>query len=161
MSKPPGSPRLSSTGRASCSRGEDPQQAVGGDQVEIGHAASEQRVSLAEVVMNVQTRHHRGESFARLVHAEELGNGVAQCWTWSSSGEAGFAPSCCAARGRRPGGARHGRYPAGLSGAVWLTTWASFHPRFTASCTLVLRPCPPTGLCTCAASPASNTRRSR
>src|SRR6266542_1903354 len=47
-------------------------------------------------------------------------------WTWSSSGEAGFAPSCCAARGRRPGGARHGRYPAGLSGAVWLTTWASF-----------------------------------
>ena len=43
-------------------QGEDPQRAVGGDQVEIGHAASEQRVSLAEVVMNVQTGHHRGES---------------------------------------------------------------------------------------------------
>ena len=39
-------------------QGEDPQRAVGGDQVEIGHAASEQRVSLAEVVMNVQTGHH-------------------------------------------------------------------------------------------------------
>ena len=48
-------------------QGEDPQRAVGGDQVEIGHAASEQRVSLAEVVMNVQTEHHRGESSARLV----------------------------------------------------------------------------------------------
>ena len=30
-------------------------------------------------------------------------------------------------------------------GEVRLTTWASFHPRFTASCTPVLRPCPPTG----------------
>ncbi len=59
-------------------QGEDPQRAVGGDQVEIGHAASEQRVSLAEVVVNVQTGHHRGESFARLVHAEQLGYGVAQ-----------------------------------------------------------------------------------
>ena len=29
--------------------------------------------------MNVQTGHHRGESSARLVHAEELGNRVAQC----------------------------------------------------------------------------------
>ena len=38
-------PKLSSTGRASCSRRVDPQRAVGGDEVEIGHAASEQRVS--------------------------------------------------------------------------------------------------------------------
>ena len=29
--------------------------------------------------MNVQTEHHRGEASARLVRAEELGNGVAQC----------------------------------------------------------------------------------
>jgi hypothetical protein len=58
--------------------GEDPQRAVGGDEVEIGHAASEQRVSLAEVVMNVQTRQLRGESSSRLVHAEELGDGLAQ-----------------------------------------------------------------------------------
>ena len=42
-----------------------------------------------------------------------------------------------------------------------LTTWASFHPRFTASCTPVWRPWPPSGGCTCAASPASRTRASR
>jgi hypothetical protein len=42
----------------------DPQRAVGGDQIEIGHAASKQRVSLVEVVMNVQARHHRGISLA-------------------------------------------------------------------------------------------------
>jgi hypothetical protein len=35
-------------------QGEDTERAVCGDQVEIGHAASEQRVSLAEVVLNVQ-----------------------------------------------------------------------------------------------------------
>ena len=58
--------------------GEDPQRAVGGDQVEIGHAAPEQRVSGAEVVANVQTRHHRGPSLARLVHLHQLGNGLAQ-----------------------------------------------------------------------------------
>src|SRR5579871_5092428 len=39
---------------------EDPQRAVGGDQVEIGHSASEQWVSLAEVVMDAQARHLRG-----------------------------------------------------------------------------------------------------
>jgi hypothetical protein len=54
-------------------QGEDPQRAVGGDQVEVGHAASEQRVPLAEVVMNPQAGHLRGESSARLIHAEELG----------------------------------------------------------------------------------------
>ncbi len=59
-------------------QGEEPQRAVVGGEVEIGHAASEQRMSLAEIVMNVQTGHHRGESSARLVHAEELGHCVAQ-----------------------------------------------------------------------------------
>jgi hypothetical protein len=59
-------------------QGEDPHRAVGGDEVEVGHAAPEQRVPLAEVVVNVQTGHHRGELPARLVHAEQLGNGVAQ-----------------------------------------------------------------------------------
>ena len=59
-------------------QGEDPERAIGGDQVEIGHAASEQRVSLAEVVVDVQTEHHRREASARLVRHEELGNGVAQ-----------------------------------------------------------------------------------
>jgi hypothetical protein len=53
-------------------QGEDPQRAVGGDQVEIGHAASEQRVALAELVVDVEARHHPGVAPARLVHAEEL-----------------------------------------------------------------------------------------
>jgi hypothetical protein len=39
---------------------------------------------LTEVVMNVQTGHHRGISSARLVHAEEIGNRVAQCLRPSS-----------------------------------------------------------------------------
>src|SRR6185312_14223569 len=50
-------------------QGEDAQRAAGDDQVKIGHAAPKQRVSLAEIVMNAQTRHLRGQSFARLVHA--------------------------------------------------------------------------------------------
>jgi hypothetical protein len=58
--------------------GEDPQGTVAGDEVEIGHAASEQRMPRAEVVMNIQTGHHRGESSAGLVHGEQLGHGVAQ-----------------------------------------------------------------------------------
>src|SRR5215472_6765889 len=41
-------------------QGEYPQRAVGGDQLEIGHAAPEQRVSRTEVVVNVQTGDHRG-----------------------------------------------------------------------------------------------------
>src|SRR4029077_104381 len=40
---------------------EDPQRTGRGDQVEVGHAASEQRVPRAEVVMNVQTGHHPGD----------------------------------------------------------------------------------------------------
>jgi hypothetical protein len=59
-------------------QGEHAKRAVGGDQVQIGHAAPEQRVSLTEVVMNVQARHHPGEPFARLVHAQQLGDDVAQ-----------------------------------------------------------------------------------
>ncbi len=96
-------------------QGEDPQRAVGGDQVEIGHAAPEQRVSLAEVVMNVQAGHHRGEPLARLVHAQR-----ARTWCRARprcarrGGGARSAPSCCAARGQRPGGARRGRCPGGF-----------------------------------------------
>src|SRR5215468_5619172 len=59
-------------GPGAVQQGEYPQRAVGGDQVEIGHAAPEQWVSLTEVVTNVQTRHHRGEPLARLVHAQQL-----------------------------------------------------------------------------------------
>ena len=59
-------------------QGEKPHRPVCGEQVEIGHAATQQRVPLAEVVMNVQTGHHAGQPSARLVHAEELANDLAQ-----------------------------------------------------------------------------------
>ena len=97
-------------------KGEDPQRAVGGDQVEIGHAASEQRMSLAEIVMNVQTGHRRGESSARLVHAEELGHCVAECFR---------AVVCAAKRDRCHRVAQHAgsdRVALGMVGiqeAVW------------------------------------------
>ena len=78
MSTPPGAPRSSSTGRASCSRLEDPHRPFRGDQVEIGHAPSEQRVPLTEVVADVQAGHLPGDPSPRLVHAQELGHDVAQ-----------------------------------------------------------------------------------
>ena len=59
-------------------QGEDPQRAACGDQVEVGHAASKQRMSLAKVVMNIQTAHHCSQAAARLVAHQELGDGVAQ-----------------------------------------------------------------------------------
>ena len=37
-------------------------------------------MSLAEIVMNAQTGHHRGEPSARLVHAEELGHCLTKCF---------------------------------------------------------------------------------
>ena len=51
---------------------------LGGDEVEIGHAAPEQRVARAEVVVDVEAGHHRGEALARLVHAQQLGHDLAQ-----------------------------------------------------------------------------------
>ncbi len=33
---------------------------------------------VAKLVTDVQARHHRGESVARLFHAEQFGNGAAQ-----------------------------------------------------------------------------------
>ena len=51
---------------------------VGGVQVEVGHAPPEQRVSLAEVVVDVETGDHRGDAPARLVHAQQFGHGVAE-----------------------------------------------------------------------------------
>ena len=57
---------------------EDAQRAVGGDQVEIGHPASEQRVALAEVVVDAQAGHLRAEAPARLVHRQQLADGLAQ-----------------------------------------------------------------------------------
>ena len=53
--------------------GGDAQRAAGGDQVEIRHLAPEQRVFVAEVVMDDQTRHHRGNPLARLVSRKGVG----------------------------------------------------------------------------------------
>jgi hypothetical protein len=57
---------------------EDPQRAVGGHEVQIGHPASEQGVALAKVVMDVQPGSDRGEPFARLVDARELRHDIDQ-----------------------------------------------------------------------------------
>src|ERR1041385_6337855 len=54
------------------------QPALDGVDVEIGHAASVQRVSVAQVVMDVETGHLSGQTCARPVHADELGNDIAQ-----------------------------------------------------------------------------------
>lgn len=59
-------------------QGEHPRCAVGGDQVEIGHAPAQQRMPRAQVVANVQAGYHRGEPFPRFVHAQQLGDEVAQ-----------------------------------------------------------------------------------
>ena len=55
---------------------EHPQRAVGGDQVEIRHAPAEQRVPLAEVVVDVEPGQHPGDALARLVQPQEVGHGV-------------------------------------------------------------------------------------
>jgi hypothetical protein len=59
-------------------QGEDPHRTVGGEQVEIGHAAPEQRVPIAEVIVNVQPGHLRAVPRARLVHTQQFGHGRAQ-----------------------------------------------------------------------------------
>src|SRR4029450_11605799 len=58
--------------------GEDARGTVRGDQVEVGHAPPEQRVSLAEVVVDVESAELRGDVPARLVHAQQFGHGVAE-----------------------------------------------------------------------------------
>ena len=72
MSKPPGSTEVEQQRPGVVQQLEDPQRAVGGHEVQIGHAASEQRMSLAEVVVDVQPGDDPGEPFARLVHARQL-----------------------------------------------------------------------------------------
>ena len=59
-------------------QGEHARRTVRGMHVEVGHASPEQRVSRAEVVVDVETGEHRGDAPARLVHAEQFGHGVAQ-----------------------------------------------------------------------------------
>ena len=57
---------------------EDAERAVRGHEVKIRHAAPEQRMSLTEVVANVQSGNHPGEPFARLVHARQLRHDINQ-----------------------------------------------------------------------------------
>jgi hypothetical protein len=57
---------------------EDAERAVGGHQVQIGHPASEQRMSLAEVVVDVQPGDEPREPPARLVHARQLRHDIDQ-----------------------------------------------------------------------------------
>jgi len=57
---------------------EDSPRAFGGDEVEVGHAASEQRMSLPEVVVDVEPGDDPREPFARLVHARQLRHDVDQ-----------------------------------------------------------------------------------
>ncbi len=61
-------------------QGGDPQWGISGDEVEVGHAASQQWVPLAKVVMDIQPCHHRSKPLARFLHAEQLGHGVTQCF---------------------------------------------------------------------------------
>src|SRR5205085_540749 len=56
-------------------QGEHARGTVGGVHVEVGHAPPEQRVSLSEVVVDVETGDHRGDVPARLVHAQQFGHG--------------------------------------------------------------------------------------
>src|SRR6266480_5030511 len=48
-------------------QGEDARGTVRGTQVEVGHAPPEQRVSVSEVVVDVETGEHSGDAPARLV----------------------------------------------------------------------------------------------
>ncbi len=57
---------------------EDAGRAVGGVQVEVGHAAAEEWVALAEVVVDVESRLQRSEVHPRLLHHRHLRDGVAQ-----------------------------------------------------------------------------------
>ena len=59
-------------------QGEYARGTVRGLQVEVGHAPPEQRVSVSEVVVDVETGEHRGSAPARLVHAQQFGHGVAE-----------------------------------------------------------------------------------
>jgi hypothetical protein len=59
-------------------QGEHARGTVVGVQVEVGHAPPEQRVSLSEVVVDVESGEHRGDVLARLVHTQQFGHGVAE-----------------------------------------------------------------------------------
>ena len=118
-------------------------------------------MALAEVVVNAEAGHHRGEPSAWLVHAEELGHRVAQ-----RRRAVVFAAEC----DRRHRDAQHAGGDRMALGVVAVEEAVRRRPldhlrqlpaRFTASWTPMLRPCPPSGACTCAASCPTSTRPSR
>jgi hypothetical protein len=78
MSRAPWPPEVEQHRSGLVQEFEDAERAGGGDQIKVGHSAAKQRVSLAEVIMNVQARHHGTEALARLLHAKELGHRIAQ-----------------------------------------------------------------------------------
>jgi len=53
--------------------------AIHSRQVQVGHAAPQQRMSLTEVIRDVEARDHGGDVLARLVHTQQLHHRVAQC----------------------------------------------------------------------------------
>jgi hypothetical protein len=59
-------------------QGEYARGTIRGVQVEVGHAPAEQRVFLSEVLVDVETGEHPRDASARLVHAQQLGHGVAE-----------------------------------------------------------------------------------
>jgi hypothetical protein len=115
MSNPPGSPEVEEDRPGVVQPGEEPQGAVGGDKIQIGHAAPEQRVSRPKVVMNAQTGHLRGELSARLVQADELGDGVAQgLGAVVRPAKRHLRHRVAQRSSPRPGGVRRDRYPGGF-----------------------------------------------
>ena len=135
--------------------------AVGGVHVEVGHAPPEQRVSLAEVVVDVETAEHRGDVPPRLVHAQQFGHRVAErLVTVVGAAERDLRHRVV----QHPG---TDRMPFGVVGVQQalggcpVDDLGQLPSRFTASCTPVPMPWPPCGGCTWAASPASSTRPTR
>jgi hypothetical protein len=51
----------------------DAVRAVGGDQVKVGHASTEEWVPVAEIVVDIEAGHHGGILFTRLIHLQEFG----------------------------------------------------------------------------------------
>ena len=58
--------------------GEHARGTVLGSQVEVGHAPTEERVPLSEVVADVETADIRGDATAGLVHRQDFGEEVAE-----------------------------------------------------------------------------------
>lgn len=83
-----GAPRFKNTGRAFWRSVKTRMGTIRRDQIEVGHAAADQRMSLAEVVMDAEAGHFGGDPFARLLHAKELQDDFAQGFRGRSASSA-------------------------------------------------------------------------